>query len=347
MNPDRALQQPGTEAGAVVPSDELLMSLCRMGLLQPDEPATFVPLTGGVSSDILRVSTRRERFCIKRALPRLKVAALWEAPISRNAAEAAWLREVGGWFPGSVPELLGEDAALGLLAMEFLPAADYPVWKAQLLAGQIDSRCAAAVGRLLVSIHQRSAGDAGIAARFANDATFEPIRLDPYLRATAARYSVLAASLHALADQTLATKLALVHGDVSPKNILVGPNGPVLLDAECACWGDPAFDLAFCLNHLLLKAAWAPQWRAAYLSAFDALAGSYLDGIGWEPRVAFEARAARLLPALALARIDGKSPVEYITDEPVRDWVRQRAVPLIEEPPQQLAAVRAAWAAAP
>ena len=320
-------------------------SLTRMGLLQADAPCTFVPLAGGVSSDIFCVQSGATRFCIKRALPRLKVAAVWEAPIGRNAAEAAWLREVGAWFPGSVPAVLGEDAALGLLAMEFLPEQDHPVWKAQLLRGQIDATFAAAVGKLLSSIHGRSAGrTAELAARFANDATFEPIRLEPYLRATGIKHPALSDRLNAIADETLATRKALVHGDVSPKNILAGPRGPVLLDAECACWGDPAFDLAFCLNHLLLKAAWAPQWRDRYLVAFDALAGAYLRGVDWEPRIDFEARAARLLPALALARIDGKSPVEYITQDAVRDAVRQRAIPLIEQPPARLAMVRAAWA---
>lgn len=323
----------------------LTASLTRMGLLQANAPCAFIPLKGGVSSDIFCVQSDSQRFCIKRALPRLKVAAVWEAPIGRNAAEAAWLREVGAWFPGSVPAVLGEDAELGLLAMEFLPEQDHPVWKVQLLHGQIDPTFAAAVGTLLAAIHQRSAGNPELATRFANDATFEPIRLEPYLRATAIKHPALADRLNAMADQTLATKKALVHGDASPKNILAGPHGPVLLDAECAWWGDPAFDLAFCLNHLLLKAAWAPQWRDRYLAAFDALAGAYLSGVGWEPRAAFEARAARLLPALALARIDGKSPVEYITDDALRESVRRRAIALIEQPPERLAAVRAAWTA--
>ncbi len=325
------------------PEARLSAALIRMGLLQAGAPCAFVPLSGGVSSDIFCVQSGARRFCIKRALPRLKVAAVWEAPIGRNAAEAAWLREVGAWFPGSVPAVLGEDATLGLLAMEFLPEQDHPVWKAQLLRGRIDAAFAAAVGGLLASIHQRSAGDAELAARFANDATFEPIRLEPYLRATGIKHPGLCDRLNAIADETLATKKALVHGDVSPKNVLVGPRGPVLLDAECACWGDPAFDLAFCLNHLLLKAAWAPQWRDQYLAAFDALANAYLNGVGWEPRADFEARAARLLPALALARIDGKSPVEYLTQDAVRDSVRRRAVPLIEQSPASLSAVRTAW----
>jgi aminoglycoside phosphotransferase (APT) family kinase protein len=138
-----------------------------------------------------------------------------------------------------------------------------------------------------------------------------------------------------------------VHGDVSPKNILVGGESPthfpVFLDAECAWYGDPAFDLAFCLNHLLLKCIWQPQWQARYLAAFDALAATYLASVTWEARADIEERAAHLLPGLLLARIDGKSPVEYITAEPQRDQVRAAARALLLRPVGELAAVSHAW----
>src|SRR5665213_3256422 len=107
----------------------------------------------------------------------------------------------------------------------------------------------------------------------------------------------------------MATRLTLIHGDVSPKNILVGPAGPVFLDAECAWWGDPAFDLAFCLNHLLLKCLARPEALGALREAFRALATAYLRKVRWEAPTQTEARAARLLPALLLARADGRSPV--------------------------------------
>ena len=124
---------------------------------------------------------------------------------------------------------------------------------------------------------------------------------------------------------TQSQALALVHGDVSPKNILVGAQGPVLLDAECAWWGDPAFDLAFCLNHLLLKCLWNAAATPAFLAAFETLCEVYLQGVNWEPRGRLEQRAAALLPGLLLARVDGKSPVEYIDDEAQREVVRRVA----------------------
>lgn len=328
-------------------TEPLLAVLRAMGLVAADEVPAFTPLTGGVSSDILLVASARGRFCVKRALPRLKVAALWEAPVERNAAEAAWMRTVSSWLPESVPALLGEDAHAGLFAMAYLEPDDYPVWKAELRDGRIDPRFAAEVGRRLAVIHRRSAASAELAAAFANDRIFEPIRLEPYLRATGRRHPDLAARLEALADRTLATRLALVHGDVSPKNILCGPDGPVFLDAECAWYGDPAFDLAFCLNHLLLKASWRPQWRDRYRDCFEALSASYLAGVDWEPVASFESRCAELLPGLWLARIDGKSPVEYLTDEPDRERVRQAARSLLAAPVSRLADVARFWSEQP
>jgi aminoglycoside phosphotransferase (APT) family kinase protein len=147
-----------------------------------------------------------------------------------------------------------------------------------------------------------------------------------------------------LSRSTLATKRALVHGDVSPKNILVGPSGPIFLDAECAWYGDPAFDLAFCLNHLLLKCLWNRAAARAFLSAFDALKSAYSAEIGPTHAIEIEARAAHLLPGLFLARVDGKSPVEYITNETDRDLVRMTARPLLAAPVSELSLVRNAWA---
>jgi aminoglycoside phosphotransferase (APT) family kinase protein len=146
-----------------------------------------------------------------------------------------------------------------------------------------------------------------------------------------------------LINVTQRNKRALVHGDISPKNILCGPDGPVFLDAECAWWGDPAFDLAFCLNHLLLKCLWVPASRASFLQSFHGLAAAYLSLVAWEPAAALEARAAHLLPALLLARVDGKSPVEYITSAVERGKVRAVAYRFLNDPADRLTDVARAW----
>ena len=328
-------------------SDAIIVeALTRMGLVRAQAPPPMTPLAGGVSSDIWRVDLPAGPVCVKRALPRLKVAAVWEAPVERNRYEWEWMREAGRIVPSCVPPLVAHDVEAGCFAMGFLDPAAHPLWKAQLRDGIAREATARAVGERLAAIHGATAGRADVQARFATDDIFYAIRLEPYLVATAARHPDLAAPLQAIVRRTADTKQALVHGDVSPKNILIGPDGPIFLDAECAWYGDPAFDLAFCLNHLMLKCLWTPAATAAFLRSFDTLAETYLAGVDWEARTAVEKRAAHLLPGLFLARVDGKSPVEYITADADRTLVRRTARPLIRKPPARLSAVREAWAEA-
>lgn len=328
---------------ADAPPDDILDALRRMDLLPPHAAATGERLTGGVSSDIWRIDLPGRAVCIKRALAKLRVAADWQAPVERNLYEARWMQRANAAVPGAAPALLGQDEQTGSLAMAFLPAADHPLWKAQLRDGHADPGFAAAVADRLGRIHAATAAGPSVAADFPTDRIFYDIRLEPYLVATARAHSDLAPRLEAIVATTAATKHALVHGDVSPKNILAGPDGPVFLDAECAWWGDPAFDLAFCLNHLLLKCLWTPAATAGFLACFDAMVAAYLPHVAWEPPAALEARAAALLPGLFLARVDGKSPVEYITTDADRDRVRRVARPLIAASPTTLAAIRHAW----
>lgn len=317
-------------------------ALRDMGLAGPG-PVTGTPLTGGVSSDIWRIDGEAGPLCAKRALPKLRVAADWRAPIERNEFEARWMKVANEAQPGCAPHVLGQHPALGVLAMTYLPSSGYSLWKQELRAGHVDDATARAVGRVLGRIHSYSAARPQLAADFATDAIFFDIRLEPYLLATAQRHPDLASALERLVDVTRSTRIALVHGDVSPKNILIGPSGPVFLDAECAWWGDPAFDVAFCLNHLLLKCLLTPAASAALLGAFDALAEAYLQAVDWEPRTDLEQRATALLPGLLLARVDGKSPVEYVTEDEPREQVRRVAAALLRQLPDRLHAVRAAW----
>jgi aminoglycoside phosphotransferase (APT) family kinase protein len=295
--------------------DEALTLLRRAGLAGPSETPRARALSGGVSSDIWRVELARGPVCLKRALPRLRVAQRWEAPVERNRYERLWMEAAARAVPGAAPRVLGSDDSAGLFAMECV---DAPLWKDELREGRADPAFAARVGASLAAIHAATAGREDIARLFRTDEIFYAIRLEPYLVFTGTRHPDL--GLAALAASTAKTKICLVHGDVSPKNILVGRHGPVFLDAECAWYGDPAFDLAFCLNHLLLKSVWVPNPNLG--SCFDRLFTAYLGG--FSPGN-LEERAAALLPALLLARVDGKSPVEYLGDEQ-RSFVRKKAL---------------------
>jgi aminoglycoside phosphotransferase (APT) family kinase protein len=307
------------------------------------EPLRGEPMTGGVSSDIWRIDAAAGPLCAKRALAKLRVAADWQAPIERNRYEARWMQVAGDASPGCAPEVLGQHAELGVLVMRYLPPARFRLWKEDLRRGHAEVATARAVGAVLARIHAYSAARPALAAQFESDRIFFDIRLEPYLLATAERHEDLRAPLEALVAQTQSNSRALVHGDVSPKNILVGATGPVFLDAECAWWGDPAFDIAFCLNHMLLKCLWNPPASEGFLACFDVLAGASLDGVDWEAAASIEARAAALLPGLLLARVDGKSPVDSLPEEAQRELVRRVAKPLLVEAPARLRDVAARW----
>ncbi len=305
--------------------------LLRMGLITLQQNFTVQTLTGGVSSNVLKIISDDRTFCLKQALPKLKVAKEWHAPIERVFGEIDWLTTVGAIAPDAVPAILGVDRETGCFAMEFFPESEFPLWKTLLLAGQIDTALAGLVGKTLGVIHAKTANNPVLAKKFAHDANFYAIRLEPYLAETARNHPALSDTILAVLDRTASTRLALVHGDISPKNILVGRKGPVFLDAECAWYGDPTFDLAFCLNHLLLKAAHDPARADSFLSAFTSLSDAYLAHVDWEPRQDFESRAAMLLGCLMLARVDGKSPAEYLSEQQ-RALVRKIAVERIRQP---------------
>lgn len=316
--------------------------LRRYGLLDVGEAAQLTPLTGGVSSDLWKVDLPGRTLCVKGALAQLKVERQWRAPTSRNRVEYQWLRFAAAVAPGQVPRVLAHDERAGLFAMQYLPPRDHPVWKAQLLAGTVRPQDAEAVGDLVGRLHAASAADPATRVTFATDENFDALRIDPYYRVTARANSDLAARIYELADRTAGTHLAVVHGDVSPKNILLGPRGPVLIDAECAWFGDPAFDLAFCLTHLLLKAVVLPTHSGDLHRSATALLEAHSRRIDWEPVEAFAARVAALLPLFALARIDGASPVEYL-DAAQQQHVRGLARTLLRTTDATVADILSAW----
>jgi aminoglycoside phosphotransferase (APT) family kinase protein len=225
-----------------------------------------------------------------------------------------------------VPDILGQDIVSQSFAMQYLPEDQYSLWKSQLRDGLVDAAVAQAVGSRLGRIHAETARNQDLAEQFAHQDQFYALRLEPYFVESARRHPSLQPRLAALVERTYGMRQALVHGDVSPKNILVGPLGPIFLDAECAVYGDPAFDLAFCLNHLLLKSVWKPAYARHYLESFLCLLEAYTAAVSWETTSALHSRVAELLAALLLARVDGKSPVEYLTTTAEQGKVRDFAI---------------------
>jgi 5-methylthioribose kinase len=286
-------------------------------------------LSGGVSSDVWKAVGPKGVACIKRALPTLRVAKRWDVPVRRGEFEARWLETACAIAPTSVPRILGYDHALHLIGMQFFAAEQYPNWRDQMLAGHVDRHTAGAMGHLVGSIHAATVGKPMIEARFDSDELFDALRLDPYFRSLQTSHPDLKVRLAAIIERTASTRRALVHGDVSPKNVLVGECGPVLLDAECAWFGDPAFDLAFLCTHLLLKVLVVPSRATDLKDAFTDYVAAYESQVTWEPLTEIRERSADLLVAMLLARIDGKSPVDYLNALDriqVRNFARDRLI---------------------
>lgn len=312
-------------------SERCASLISELGIAAPEEITGVFPLPGGVASDIARVDLAGGRLCVKFALPRLKVAADWRAPVHRNAAEYAWLEVAAVVCPQSSLRLLGQSPRQHGFAMEYIEGADVYLWKTALLGDVEDQGEAALVGGLLGRIHKASvAGDFDRSA-FHNRDDFRALRLEPYLNFTARANPAVRGILADLAEELYASEQVLVHGDVSPKNIMFRNAGPVLLDAECATLGDAAFDPSFCLNHLALKAIHLPRSRDRLLDGIASFWSAYSAFVSWEHPAQLEARVCRLLPALMLGRIDGKSPVDYL-DERERDLVRAFAIDLVSSP---------------
>ncbi len=305
--------------------------------------ARLTPLAGGVSSEIYRVDDGQESFVVKRALPKLNVAAQWFADPRRNLSEQDYLRYVAAFLPGSVPRLRFASREHCYFAMDLI-GGEFAIWKTELLAGRIDRSYAERAGRTLGTIHRHSAGDPTAIEQFATTDHFWQLRIEPYLLATAEAHPRLTAVLRAEADRLGASRSALVHGDYSPKNLLVSSDQLVVIDCEVAWYGDPAFDLAFLLNHLCLKALYhSPAHWAELRATVGAVVEAYQDAWSHLPAVADIADgASRLLPMLLLARVDGKSPAEYLV-EAQRECVRQFAARQILAPPMELPKMLETW----
>ncbi|MEB8432624.1 aminoglycoside phosphotransferase family protein [Cocleimonas sp. KMM 6892] len=307
----------------------------ELGLAKENSPLDVSPLTGGVSSDIARVEVDGRVYCAKFALSKLKVKEDWNAPVHRNKAEYEWLKIAAAIAPESTMKLFGRSETLHGFAMEFLSGDDIYLWKTALLEETSNWDESVKVGELIGRIHSESALKGFDKSQFYHRDDFYALRIEPYLVFTSESHPEVSVILKRLADQLYEAENVLVHGDVSPKNILFRDGKAIILDAECATMGDPAFDVAFALNHLLLKAIHIPTSTSRLLESVLDFWSAYHPSIHWETSADLEERICQLLPALMLARVDGKSPVEYLSEHN-RKRVRMMSLNLIQQPVQTL-----------
>ena len=292
--------------------EEVFGAACKFQLLNESINYNSQKITDGVSSDIWYVKTEKNReFCIKRALAKLTVKEDWYAPISRNKFEAMYFQNCFEIAPGNFPKLLGYDNKNYILAMEWYSPNSYLVWKKKLLNKKVEKEDVRNVSNLLVKKHKKFFNSKNFEKQFNNDVTFHSIRIEPYILFTSKKHPDFKNKFERVAESLVKNKKTLIHGDFSPKNILIKNNIPLILDAETACWGDPVFDLAFCNNHLLLKCLLPDGLGKKLLDLSFNFVKNYIDNISWEDKSFFIKRLLDITPLLLLARVDGKSPIEY------------------------------------
>src|SRR5918996_6574254 len=311
--------------------------LVSRGLLDRAEPSSIAELGGGVSNVVLSVVTPSRELVVKQALPRLRVLEEWLAKRERALTEAAALRLAGSLTPGLVPAVVDADADACALTIAHAPQSWRP-WKDLLLAGTADPAVAERLGSTLSTWHDGTFGSPRLRAQFDDHEAFDQLRIDPYYRTIEHRHREVAEMIGRFVDRMASRRRCLVHGDFSPKNVLVGLDAMWIIDWEVAHYGDPSFDVAFMLNHLFLKALHRPRSRLRYeqcsLAFFRAYEAGVSDGLRDEAEYVLGH-----VGCLMLARVDGKSPAEYLS-ELERDRARRLGISLIVEPPQN---VDGAW----
>jgi hypothetical protein len=336
--------------------------------LTPDNAGTYLAqslggdwlvstLGGGVSNTTLLAESRAgsalRRIVVKQSLPQLRVAEVWFAGRNRIHNECESIRRLGAILGDAVPRIVFEDRENFIFAMDAASPAARD-WKTMLLAGDLNAAIAARVGNTLATQIRETLHSPEWREQFGNLDSFEQLRLDPYYAFTPRLYPDLRPYFDACAAHCRTRRVAAVHGDFSPKNILIDPSPGtgagdggavdtavrpptpriILIDFEVIHFGDPSFDAAFLLNHLLLKARHRPDRAARMAELAEAfwhtLTAGLPPSLDW-----FEASAIAHLGCLHLARIDGKSPAEYL-DAASRERVREAAKLLIVNPPRRI-----------
>jgi 5-methylthioribose kinase len=294
-------------------------------------------LGGGVSNTVLLVESGAGRFVLKQSLGKLRVEQEWLSDRDRIFRESAALRKLGPLLPaGSLPEVLFDDRENFIFAMSAAPSGSV-CWKDLLLAGEIVPATAERVGTLLAAMVSATWRNAAWESEFGVQTIFDQLRIDPYYRTAARRNPDLESRAARLIEESAARRVSLTHGDWSPKNFLVDGDRVMAIDFEVIHFGDPSFDSAFMLNHLLLKSFYRPQWADTYAAAAARFWSAFRAGV--PPEDWIEPATIEHLGWLMLARVDGKSPAEYLRDPALADRVRRFARQVILSPPASVADV--------
>jgi aminoglycoside phosphotransferase (APT) family kinase protein len=310
------------------------------GLLAAGVDARAEVLAWGVSNQVLRIRPNRGAdLVVKQSRERLRTLADWFSRLERIYREVEVMRTIGNLLPvGVVPAVLFEVRDDYLFGMEAVPS-EHVVWKGELLAGRFDENVAGLLGDYLAIVHRKTAGDDRLRHMWSDRTVFDELRVDPFYRRIAAVHPEIAPAIDRLIDETLGDGRCAVLADFSPKNVLIVDGRISLVDFETGHYGDPAFDLGFFLSHILLKAVLHAQRQNEVLHLARTFWARYRHQLNEERHAAaldgadLERRTVSNLAACMLARIDGKSPVDYLSSCEQQSIVREFTVRSLLSPP--------------
>ncbi|MGE3807942.1 MAG: phosphotransferase family protein [Gemmataceae bacterium] len=318
--------------------DNALDYLREKNLLEAGAAARVEALGWGVSNLVLRVESGPRRFVLKQSRPQLRTKDAWFSDLDRVYREQEVMQLLHPLLGPVVPAVLFVDRDNFVFAMSHAPL-EARVWKEMLLAGEVDQGIAVRAGRVLGKMHQATAASPSLVEPFRDHKVFVQLRAEPFYERIQERCPEVAARVRTIEERMLATKEALCHGDFSPKNMLVHAGDFTLVDYETGCFGDPTMDLGFFLSHLMLKAIKRHKDRGRYFELTRSFWDSYAEEVRFRPLVDLEERGSAHFGVCLLARIDGTSPVDYLSEEEKRDVARRLGRQVLLEPVKRWADV--------
>lgn len=318
------LAGPRDTSAVVEHPTHIVRFLVEKGLVGEADEIVATSLTGGVSNDVFAITAPGLDVVVKQALSKLRVDADWFASPARISTEARALEIAGAILPDNVPPVLALDPEQHLMVIGRAPRTSYE-WKSDLMAGVVEDAIAVKLGQLLGHWHRETAVGSGVDRSLGDRSAFIELRVDPFYRWVSGKHAAVRTTIDEVVERMLATKACMVHGDFSPKNVLIGSAAPWVLDWEVAHIGDPVFDVALATAHFLCKALYRPEIRTQYRQSSDSFLTAYLATVGSSVGSTDHEYLTRQIACLLLARIDGKSPAPYL-DEEARS--RGRAVAL-------------------
>ena len=288
-------------------------------------------LKGGVSCEVYKAKTIKDIYCIKRALPKLLVKKDWYVKTNRIKYEYLWLKHCKKLLPKNIPKIYKFDEKSKYLILEYLNEKKFLNLKSEFLKGKINHQLINKISKNLSFIHNNSMKK-NIEKNFSpNFRNFYDLRLDAYFNEVKRGHSNLSSFVNNIIKQYKENRITLVHGDMSPKNILFYKNEIKFLDAETSNFGDPVFDVVFFTNHLLIKSIYLPNKKNQFLKAYKNFIDTYISNSNCEDKKFFFRRCLNMIPLMLIARVDGKSPVEYVTSVKMKNEIRKLSFKLLNK----------------